>query len=173
MIATDHRLRNGTAVAVRPISHSDADRLVQFHESLSTESQRSRFFAIHPHLSTTEVERFTIVDHTDRQALVAVVGSEIVGVARYDRVEGTDAEVAFVTRDDHQGLGVATLLFHELVAAAGAAGITQFVAETLAENHKMLDLFTATGLVTSRHFAQGVVTLSMPLPDVPVALDPD
>ena len=167
MIATDHRLRNGTTVAVRPISTSDADGLVRFHESLSADSQRSRFFVIHPHLSVKEVERFTTVDHRDRQAFVAVVDSDIVGVGRYDRLRDSDAEVAFVTRDDHQGLGVAMLLFEELATAAAKVGITKFIAETLPENHKMLDLFTRTGLVSGRAYGRGIVEVTMALPPSP------
>jgi GNAT superfamily N-acetyltransferase len=170
VIGTVQRLRNGATVVVRPISHSDADRLVQFHEALSSDSQRSRFFAIHPHLSVKEVERFTTVDHRDRQAFVAIVGTDIVGVARYDRVQDTDAEVAFVTRDDHQGLGVASLLFDELATAARNVGITRFVAETLPENHKMLDVFTRTGLVSKRAFGYGVVEVTMLLTDRAPAL---
>lgn len=165
--STVHRLRNGVDANVRPISHSDADRLVRFHEALSAESQRSRFFAIHPHLSAKEVERFTNVDHRDRQAFVAVVGSDIVGVARYDRLDENDAEVAFVTRDDHQGLGVATLLFGRIATAAGAVGIKRLVAETLAENREMLRLFTRTGLVSGRSYESGVVEITMPIPTAP------
>jgi GNAT superfamily N-acetyltransferase len=160
----DHRLRNGTTVGIRPIDSTDAEGLVRFHESLSPDSQRTRFFAMHPHLSAHEVERFTTVDHSDRQAFVALAGSDIVGIGRYDRL-GDDAEVAFVTRDDHQGLGIATLLFHELATAASEAGITRFVAETLPDNHKMLDLFTRTGLVSERAFGRGVVDITMLLPD--------
>ena len=162
-VAIGHRLRNGATVIVRPINPSDASRLIRFHESLSPDSQRSRFFAVHPHLSVKEVERFTTVDHRDREALVAVVGTDIVGVGRYDRLGDTDAEVAFVTRDDHQGLGVATLLFHELADVAVKAGITRFTAETLSENRKMLDLFTRTGLVSGRSFVRGVVEVRMQL----------
>ena len=151
-----HELNN-PATAVR----RDADALVRFHESLSPDSQRTRFFAMHPHLSAQEVKRFTTVDHSDRQAFVALASAELVGIGRYDRLDDTDAEVAFVTRDDHQGLGIATVLFHELAAAAGAAGITRFVAETLAENRKMLDLFAETGLVTQRSYGRGVVQITM------------
>jgi GNAT superfamily N-acetyltransferase len=161
----DHRLRDGTTVAVRPIAPTDADGLVRFHESLSPDSQRTRFFAMHPHLSSHEVDRFTTVDHSDRQAFVAVEDSDIVGVGRYDRLGDTDAEVAFVTRDDHQTLGIATLLFHELATAASEAGITRFIAETLSENRKMLDLFTRTGLVSERSYGRGVVEITMLLPD--------
>jgi GNAT superfamily N-acetyltransferase len=160
---TQHRLRDGTDTTVRQITASDADGLVRFHESLSRESQRSRFFAVHPHLSVVQVERFTIVDHCDRQAFVAVVDGEIVAVGRYDRVGDTDAEVAFVTRDDHQGLGIATLLFQELAGAATAVGITRFLADTLPENHKMLDLFTRTGLVVDRRFGRGEVEVTIQL----------
>jgi GNAT superfamily N-acetyltransferase len=160
----DHALRNGMTVTVRPIAPTDAEGLVRFHESLSPDSQRTRFFAMHPHLSEHEVERFTTVDHSDRQAFVALAGSDIVGIGRYDRLGDSDAEVAFVTRDDHQKLGIATLLFDELAAAATEAGITRFLAETLPENRKMLDLFTRTGLVSKRSFGRGVVEVTMPLP---------
>jgi RimJ/RimL family protein N-acetyltransferase len=151
-------------LTVRAISASDADALVRFHEALSHRSQRLRFFNVHPHLSSLEVERFTTVDHHDREALVAVAGSEILGVARYDRLpESTAAEVAFVTRDDHQGSGIATALFHELVARARAEGITRLVAQVLSENRKMLALFARTGLVSERSFEDGIVDITLSL----------
>jgi GNAT superfamily N-acetyltransferase len=155
-------------MAVRVVSASDADALVRFHEALSHRSQRLRFFNVHPHLSALEVERFTTVDHHDREALVAVVGSEILGVARYDRLpDSTDAEVAFVTRDDHQGSGIATMLFHALAAKARAEGITRFVAQVLSENHTMLDLFASTGLVSGRSFEGSIVEIAMSLTSPP------
>jgi GNAT superfamily N-acetyltransferase len=158
-----YALRDGTSVAVRAIEPSDAPGLVRFHEALSPDTQRSRFFAIHPHLNPLEVERFTTVDHHDRQALIALAGSEIVAVARYDRFGTTDAEVAFVTRDDHQGSGIATLLFNQLAAAARNVGVTRFVAQTLAENHSMLGVFTRTGLTTHRSLDRGIVEVTMEL----------
>ena len=61
---------------------------------------RRRYFSAHPRLSEFELERFTTVDHHDREALVAVVDGEIIGVARYERTMApTDAEVAFVIAD--------------------------------------------------------------------------
>jgi GNAT superfamily N-acetyltransferase len=160
-------LRDGSDVIARPIDPADADALVMFHEALSPESQRLRFFGCHPHLSAAEVTRFATVDHRDREAFVMMLGSEIVGIGRYDRhVDTDDAEVAFATRDDHQGTGVATLLFGELVAAAQHAGITHFIAETLAENRKMLSVFASTGRVSGRSYDHGVVEVTMSLADV-------
>jgi RimJ/RimL family protein N-acetyltransferase len=160
------QLPDGTEVTVRPMDPSDADALDRFHEALSPESQRLRFFVSHPHLTSKELRRFTTVDHDDREALVVVAGPDILGVARYDRLpDPTVAEVAFVTSDDHQGSGIATMLFHQLATAARAAGIERFVAEVLPENHKMLGLFAATGLVAGRRFNDGAVDVTMTLPD--------
>jgi RimJ/RimL family protein N-acetyltransferase len=165
---TVRHLLDGAEVTVRPMDPSDSDGLDRFHEALSPESQRLRFFVIHPHLTPKELHRFTTVDHDDREALVVVAGAEILGVGRYDRLDDpTVAEVAFVTRDDHQGSGIATLLFHQLASAAHAAGIRRFVAEVLPENHKMLGLFTATGLITKRRFNDGAVDVTMTLPHDP------
>jgi GNAT superfamily N-acetyltransferase len=165
VILIDHRLRGGSTVAVRPIAPTDADGLVRFHDSLSPDSQRTRFFAMHPHVSAHEVERFTTVDHSDRDAFVALAGSDLVGIGRYDRLDDTDAEVAFFTRDDYQDVGIATLLFHELATAASDAGVTRFIAETLPENRRMLNLFTRTSLVSERSYGRGVVEITMLLPD--------
>lgn len=48
---------------LRPIQPKDAERLVAFHNRLSAETIRYRFFAPHPTLSPAEVEDFTQVDH--------------------------------------------------------------------------------------------------------------
>ena len=76
------RLSDGTVVDVRPIDPSDADGLLRFHSRLSPETTYYRFFSPHPTLSPQEVERFTTVDHTRRDALVALVEGEIIAVAR-------------------------------------------------------------------------------------------
>ena len=169
---SDHRLRDGTDVTIRPMGAADADALVRFHESLTPESQRLRFFGVHPHLTSAEVELFSRVDHRAREAFVVIRGGEILGVGRYDRRgDTTDAEVAFVTRDDCWGIGIATLLFQQLMVAAQGMGIRRFVAETLPENRRMLGVFAGTGLVAERTFGDGVVEVTMPLPEASNAAD--
>ena len=107
---------DGTAVRIRAITEEDADRLVAFHERLSPESRRLRFFSVHPHLLPSELQRFVAVDGRRRVALVAILDDEIVGVARFDRVAGTDrAEVALVVQDEFQGLGLGTALLEHLI----------------------------------------------------------
>jgi len=159
-----HVLRDGTPVTTRPISTSDDERLTRFHESLSSETTRLRFFAVHPHLSRRETARFTDVDHVHREAWVALVHDEIIGVGRYERLTNPlDAEVAFVVADRWQGLGVGPILLRQLTDSARAVGIRRLVAETLAENRRMLDMFAHSGLPIARSMVQGVVTVTMTL----------
>jgi RimJ/RimL family protein N-acetyltransferase len=143
---------------------SDGDRLVRFHHTLSTESTYLRFFAVHPELSADELHRFTHVDHKDREAIVATIDDEIVGVARFDRLDGgTDAEVAFVVADRWQGRGLGTLLFESLAARAREVHITRFVADTLPHNTPMLRVFQDAGLPTKTERRDGVIHLVIPL----------
>ena len=155
-------LHDGTTVDVRPIEPADATRLVRFHDALSFEAIRRRFFGAHPHLNAREVERFTTVDHHDREALVALVGDEIVGVGRYERLGRTfDAEVAFVVADRWQGRGAAPILLRLLADRAREERLRRFVAETLEENHPMMKVFRRSGLALEASSAQGVVHVSM------------
>ena len=144
-------LTDGTPVHVRGIRPDDADRLVAFHEQLSPESIVLRYFGPHPRLSPAEVTRLTTVDGVDRLAIVGLVDDRIVGVARYERQPGTDrAEVAFLVADDHQGKRLGTMLFEHLAAAARRNGIRYLLADTLAENSRMLGVFRDSGF--RRHY---------------------
>ncbi len=155
---------DGTTVILRPIRASDAPDLVRFHHTLSTETTYLRFFSVHPELSAAEIERFTHVDHRDREAIVARIGGDIVGVARFDRIDGSDqAEVAFVVSDRWQGHGLGTTMFKALAARARELGITGFVADTLPHNARMLRVLHDAGLPLSSGFRNGVVHLVMQL----------
>ena len=151
-------------IRVRPIRPEDADALVRFHDHLSERSCYLRFFSVHPHLSQKEVERFTRIDYRDRLALVAEHDGQIIAVARYDRrPETTEAEVAFVVADQCQHHGIGSLLLDELAAAARERGITIFLADTLEENHAMLDVFTHSGFPITRHCEYDTVSLRFPI----------
>ena len=153
-------LRDGTTVDIVPIGVNDRARLVRFHHDLSPLTTYRRFFCVHPELSEREVERFTNVDHADREALVAVAGEEIVAVARLERLAGGPrAEVAFVVADSWQGRGLGHLLYDRLAARARELGITTFVAETLPENQPMLAIFRHAG--ARLRMSEGVVAVTV------------
>jgi len=162
--ATPLVLRDGTPVELRPMQPSDADRLRRFHGTLSPETTYLRFFSFHPELSAQEVHRFTHVDHRDREAVVAVVGGEIVAVGRFDRERGgASAEVAFVVADAWQGRGLGSLLFAHLAERARDVGVERFTAQTLAHNHRMLRVLTRSGRPYTTRASGGVVDVEIDL----------
>jgi acyl-CoA synthetase (NDP forming)/RimJ/RimL family protein N-acetyltransferase len=159
---------DGGTVHIRPIRPADAERIDALHRRLSAETVYLRFFAPLPRLSPTMLDRLVNVDYADRFALVAELGEELVAVARYDRLPGSDeAEVAFLVEDAHQGRGLGSLLLEHLAARATQAGISRFVAETLPENQRMLKVFRDAGYRDERRFADGVVRVTFDLAPTP------
>ncbi|WP_267286753.1 bifunctional acetate--CoA ligase family protein/GNAT family N-acetyltransferase [Kitasatospora acidiphila] len=150
---------------------ADAQRLVDFYAQVSDESKYFRFFAPYPRLSDKDVRRFTHHDYVNRVALAVVVRDRFIATVRYDRIDetgrpcatGTDAEVAFLVQDAHQGRGVASVLLEHIAAVAQERGIRRFVAEVLPENRRMTKVFTDAGYVQKRSFADGVVHLEFDL----------
>src|SRR3954469_10901708 len=112
-------LADGTPVLVRPITPDDADALVALHARLSTDTIYRRYFGARPHLSPADVERFTRVDGRARFALVALRGTDLVAVARYEGRPGhSSAELAVVVDDALHHQGVGRLMLERLVAVA-------------------------------------------------------
>ncbi|HEY9414210.1 MAG TPA: GNAT family N-acetyltransferase, partial [Pseudonocardia sp.] len=155
MVASD-----GGVVHLRPIRPDDAARLLDFHSRLSERTRFLRFFGAYPRIPAGDLRRFTVVDHRDQVAFIALLGDEIVAVGRYVRGGGAPAaEVAFVVRDDHQGRGLGSILLEHLAATARENGIGRFEAEVLGENHTMLRVFRDAGYQIRREFDHGVVHL--------------
>ncbi len=142
----DAVLADGTAVHIRPIRHDDIPAHRAFFAKQSLESVYFRFFSPKRELTDAEEEYFTNVDYHDRMAFVAFLQEEMIGIGRYDRLATSDgAEVAFAVADGHQGRGVGSLLLEYLATYALDEGITRFSADTLSENHRMLDVFHDAG----------------------------
>jgi RimJ/RimL family protein N-acetyltransferase len=164
-------LRDGGRVNVRAIRSDDTKRLSAFHRKLSPESIIFRFFHYVPELSLKEAERFTHVDYDDRMALVATAGEgdgeEILGVVRYDRIGPESAEVAFVVEDHWQGHGIATALLHRLAAYARDHGYTTFVALTMGNNIRMIEVLRNSGFPCTSHVQSGDVEVRLDITQVP------
>ena len=60
--------------------------------------------------------------------------------------------------------GIATLLLEHLVSFARGHQITVFTAQTLSENAPMLQVFAAAGLPVQRHYEDGLMEMTIPLP---------
>ncbi|MGZ4666312.1 MAG: GNAT family N-acetyltransferase, partial [Frankiaceae bacterium] len=154
-------LADGGTAHVRPIVPADAQRWSSFISRLSTQTIYFRFFSEHPRLGPAELEHFIHVDYVGRVAFVAVLGDEIVGVGRYDRIDDAGiAEVAFVIEDRHQGRGLGSILLEHLAAAARERGLLRFEAEVLTENSRMMSVFQDAGYRVEREIEGGSTRLT-------------
>ena len=163
-------LRDGGSIHIRAIRPDDKERLVDHFQRLSQRSVYFRFFGAKRRLTDDELKRFTEPDFLGHVGLVATLrddGQEhIIGVGRYiarNDAEATHrAEVAFAVADAHQGRGIGTILLEHLAPIARANGITEFEAEVLGENNRMLEVFAKSGFVVRRSLEAGVIHLSFP-----------
>jgi acetyl coenzyme A synthetase (ADP forming)-like protein len=167
---SDVLLADGTPVQVRPIRPDDAEAHRAFFSRLSERTVYFRFFSPRQRLTDEEVRHFVTVDYVDRFALVALVGEDIIAVARFERLsDPVEAEVAFVVQDDYQGRGLGTLLLEHLAAAGRQRGIERFVADVLPENRGMLAVFHDAGFSVVDRFDEGVVQVAFPIEPTPEA----
>ncbi|MBM9462659.1 GNAT family N-acetyltransferase [Aeromicrobium sp. YIM 150415] len=155
----DVLLKDGRVAQIRPIVPEDAEAFVAFYARVSAESKYFRFFAPYPRLSDRDVKRFTEVDHIKRVAFVVTQQDDIIAVGRYDATSPTEAEVAFLVEDAHQGRGVGQLLLEHLAQAGRERGITEFTAEVLPENIRMMQVFREMGYTVSGQLEDGVQQL--------------
>jgi acetyltransferase len=153
------KLRDGTALTLRPIRAEDEPLMVKFHAKLSERSVYLRYFTPLPlseRASHQRLARLCFADYDRELALVAehrdASGvAEIAGIARFIREHGVnEAEFGVIVADAWQGRGLGTVMMEKLVATARAEKLACLRGIILAENHEMLDLARRLGF-TLRH----------------------
>jgi acyl-CoA synthetase (NDP forming)/L-amino acid N-acyltransferase YncA len=162
-------LADGTTVQIRPAGAGDFEAVKAMHEAMSPNNAYLRFFSLSRSAAEREAKRITREPGADHAALLALYGGEVVGVASYEVARhgseaGKTAEVAFAVADTMHHKGIATLLLEHLVSRARTSRIESFTAETLSENISMLRVFSDAGLPTRSTRAEGVVSVTIPLP---------
>ena len=82
------------------------------------------------------------VDHDLREAVVGLVGGEVVGVARYDRSpdDPATAEFAILVEDGWQGVGLGRQLLVELIGLAADRGVRTLTATVQRDNDRVIGL---------------------------------
>lgn len=164
-------LSDGTTIHVRAIRSDDDEQLRAFHRHLSPDSIMFRFFHFLPELPAPDAARFTHLDYVDRMALLATTGAgkaeEILGVARYDRIEEATAEVAFVVSDHWQGHGIATALLYTLASYARTKGLMTFVAVTMGGNARMIEVLRNSGFPWTTTYREGTLEVRLDITKPP------
>lgn len=143
-------------VGLARLERTDRMPLRRFFFRLSPETLYRRFHSPIARPEQAHPERLLDVDHHDREAVVAVVEGEIVGVARYVRRPGADAaEVAVVVADGWQRQGLATRMLSVLGELAVGAGVRQFYLSMQPDNRPVLQLVRRLYPDANLVFAQG------------------
>jgi len=139
-------LRNGKVIEFRPLLPSDEFAYRNFFYSLKEETIYLRFFYkmklfSHEHAQ----QQWASVDYRKNMSIIGLIQrrgfQEIVAIGSYAD-EGTGrAEVAFVVREDFQGMGVTSHMLPLLESIAKENGFHGFAATVLKENKSMLRVF--------------------------------
>ena len=122
---------------LEPIDKEAVGRL--FHR-VSAESLYRRFFS-----PISRLDHFTSSllrsDNMEREAVAAVVGGEVVGVAQYSRRPGApQAELAILVADDWQHQGLGTRMIAALAQTAARRGVRAFAVDVQGDNYGALRL---------------------------------
>ena len=159
-------------IPMRPVRPDDEERFVRLWPRLSPETVYRRFHSPVRWLPPETVHRFVDVDHDRREAVVAVVGDEVVGIARYDRSpdDATTAEFAVLVEDAWQGFGLGRQLLGEVLELAARRGVRTATASVQADNERTLALLRR--LLPGSRFVpdSAVYAVTGPLPDPRVAV---
>ena len=159
-------LRGGLEAELRPLTSMDRDAYLAGLEHVGPVSRQLRFLAPKPALSESEIRYFTEVDHRDHEAIIAVAGGAVLGVARYvrDRHDRRLAEIAVVVADEWQGRGAGTALVRRVVERASEEGVERLRASVLRGNAGMFATFRRLGLAwRTLSSTGGVAELEIPI----------
>lgn len=163
---------DGHIARIRPLTPDDAGSLHALAGRVSDRSLYLRFFSVNREVADNYLCGLARPNDVDHVAVVAEIAGTVVAVAGWERSGVDAAEVAVLVEDDHHQRGIGTLLLEDLAARARANHITRLVADTLIENHRMLDVFGSSGLTGARVHKFDIVhsTLATSLDDSGLAV---
>ena len=139
-------LKNGKTIRLRPLLPSDEFAFRNFFYSLQAHTIYYRFFSKLKSFSHEFVQKqWEAVDYRKNMSIIGLVQKgghkEIMAIGSYAQEEENRAEVAFVIREDFQGMGIASYLLEVLEKIAKENSYTGFSATVLAENAAMIHVF--------------------------------
>ena len=151
------KLKDGTAVTIRPIRPEDEPLLVKFHRTLSERSVYYRYFTplrLEQRVAHERLARICFIDYDREMALVierdgeSIGQREIVGVGRLSKSHGAnEAEFALVISDQSQGLGLGTRLLKTLVQIGRDEKLNRITATILPDNRQMQHVARKAGFI--------------------------
>jgi GNAT superfamily N-acetyltransferase len=143
---TTLELKSGKTLHFRPLLPSDEFAYRNFFYSLQEDTIYYRFFYQMKLFSHEVIQKqWASVDYRKNMSMIGLVQKaghqEIVAIGTYAQEDDTNAEVAFVVREDFQGMGIASYLLEILEGIARENDYRRFTATVLKDNQAMLNVF--------------------------------
>ncbi len=170
---TPSTLKDGQSVILRPIRPEDEPMLVQFHQGVSEQSARLRYFGHMKLDQRTTHERLTRVCFNDYDREMAIVvehrtedggAREILGVGRLSKLLGrNEAEFALLLSDRWQNRGIGSQLLRLLLQIARAEKLHRVSADILPENLEMQRVCEKLGFRLERSMTEPIVRAEIEL----------
>jgi len=152
---SQQKLKDGTAITVRPIRAEDETLMVDFHHSLSTNSVYSRYFEflhLEQRIAHERLARICFIDYDREIALVAELKDpatgerKILGVGRLiKQPRGDSGEFAILIGDPWQGRGLGSLLMKLVVGIGRSEGLKVIQGDILRDNIGMKEITRKAG----------------------------
>lgn len=163
-------LKNGMTVEFRPLLASDELASRNLFYSLTAESIYYRFFHSRKIFSHEDFQKqLAKLDYKKNMTLIGLVrnrgNKDVVATGSYGMLDETTAEVAFVVREDFQGMGIASYLLDSLEKIAKENDYKAFSAFVLRENAAMIHVFKKRYPNLKRSMEGGEIELHMNFDD--------
>ena len=161
-------LKGKMKLNVRAIKGEDEPALKVFHESLSSETLRYRFFTSRRHFRHVEMAKFAQIDYEQEMAFVAEnKAGEILGEVRtWTDADQVQAEFSVLVADNAQGIGLGSALMNKMIDYCKELGTKEMMGTVLADKRPMLKLSKKLGFVTQKTKAAEVVEIVLPLNEI-------
>ncbi|MFQ5675364.1 MAG: GNAT family N-acetyltransferase [bacterium] len=167
------RMKDGSAVVIRPIRPPDEPQMVEFHRSLSMSTVYLRYFSSMKLSTRTRHERLARICRIDYQREIVLVAdyknprhrkNQIIAVGRLSRLQNSNAaEIAVLVTDSCQGKGLGTEILNRLLHIGRAAQIERVIAEILPENAVMKKINEKLDFPVEHIFEDGVIKANFDL----------
>ncbi|MCK5562703.1 GNAT family N-acetyltransferase, partial [Candidatus Bathyarchaeota archaeon] len=144
------RLKDGHEILFRPIKPEDEPLWLEMFQSFSDEAIRYSFFQLLKETPHEVRVRYCNIDYDREIAIVPVTKEDgttkILGVGRLTiEPDGKTGEIAFIVRDNWQGLGLGAKLVDYVIEIAVEMGIKKIIAIIMNENHRAIKLVEKMG----------------------------
>jgi acetyltransferase len=152
---TQWKLKNGLDVVLRPIRPEDENLMIDFHQTLSTETVYLRYFEnlkLEQRVAHDRLTRICFNDYDRELALVAEYKDPktgkptILGVGRLSRLHAVnEAEFALIVSSNCQHQGLGTQLLSRLIQIGRKEKLDKIIGHILIKNSDMLQITKKLG----------------------------